>query len=71
MNNEIILPIELFDGRLSLEEIGTVAVIMSYPYQSKDILDKWDGTAIFNQMINEMMDRGMIVVEGDELVLKI
>jgi hypothetical protein len=71
MNNEITLPIELFDGRLSLEEIGTVAVIMSYPHQSKDILDKWDGTAIFNQTINEMMDRGMIVVEGDELVLKI
>ena len=71
MNNEIILPIELFDGRLSLEEIGTVAVIMSYPHQPKDILDKWDGTAIFNQTINEMMDRGMIVVEGDDLVLKL
>jgi hypothetical protein len=71
MNNEITLPIELFDGRLSLEEIGTVGVIMSYPHQPKDILDKWDGTAIFNQTINEMMDRGMIVVEGDDLVLKI
>ena len=71
MNNEITLPLELFDGRLSLEEIGTVGVIMSYPHQSKDILDKWDGTAIFNQTINEMMDRGMIVVEGDALVLKI
>ncbi len=71
MNNEIILPVELFDGRLSLEEIGTVGVIMSYPHQPKDVVDKWDETAIFNQMINEMMDRGMIVVEGDELVLKI
>jgi hypothetical protein len=71
MNNEIILPIELFDGRLSLLEIGTVGVIMSYPHQAKDVLDKWDGTVIFNQTINEMMDRGMITVEGDELVLKI
>lgn len=70
-NNSITLPIELFDGRLSLQEIGTVCVTMSYPHQSKDILDKWDGTAIFNQTINEMMDRGMIVVEGDELVLKL
>jgi len=71
MSDEIILPIELFDGRLSLEEIGTVGVIMSYPHQPKDVVDKWDETAIFNQMINKMMDRGMIVVEGDELVLKI
>jgi hypothetical protein len=70
-NNSITLPIELFDGRLSLQEIGTVCVTMSYPHQSKDILDKWDGTAIFNQTINEMMDRGMIVVEGNELVLKL
>ena len=46
-------------------------MIMSYPHQPKDILDKWDGTAIFNQTINEMMDRGMIVVEGDDLVLKL
>jgi hypothetical protein len=71
MSDEIILPIELFDGRLSLREIGTVGVIMSYPHQPKDVVDKWDETAIFNQMINKMMDRGMIVVEGDELVLKI
>ena len=70
-NNSITLPIELFDGRLSLQEIGTVCVTMSYPHQSKDILDKWDETAIFNQTINQMMDRGMIVVEGDELVLKL
>ena len=71
MSNEITLPIELFDGRLSLIEIGTVGVIMSYPHQSKDILDKWDETAIFNQTINQMMDQGMIVVEGDDLVLKL
>lgn len=71
MSNEITLPLELFDGRLSLQEIGTVGVIMSYPHQAKEILDKWDETAIFNQTINEMMDRGMIVVEGDELVLKL
>ena len=71
MSNEITLPLELFDGRLSLIEIGTVGVIMSYPHQSKDILDKWDDNAIFNQTINQMMDQGMIVVEGDELVLKL
>lgn len=71
MSNEITLPIELFDGRLSLQEIGTVCVTMSYPHQPKDILDKWDENAIFNQTINEMMDRGMIVVEGDDLVLKL
>ena len=71
MSNEITLPLELFDGRLSLIEIGTVCVTMSYPHQSKDILDKWDETAIFNQTINQMMDQGMIVVEGDDLVLKL
>lgn len=71
MSNEITLPLELFDGRLSLQEIGTVCVTMSYPHQAKEILDKWDENAIFNQTINEMMDRGMIVVEGDELVLKL
>lgn len=71
MSNEITLPLELFDGRLSLQEIGTVCVTMSYPHQPKDILDKWDENAIFNQTINEMMDQGMIVVEGDDLVLKL
>ena len=71
MNNEITLPIELFDGRFSLQEIGTIGVIMSYPHQAKEILDKWDDNDTFNQTIKKMMDRGMIVQIGDELLLNI
>lgn len=69
--HEITLPIELFDGRLSLLEVGVVAVTMSYPYQAKEILDKWDEDVNFNQTIDKMLDQGMIVVEGDDLVLKL
>ena len=71
MNKEITLPIELFDGRLSLLEIGVIGVIMFYPHQSKQVLDKWEENDIFNQTIDDMMDRGVIALIGDELLLNI
>ena len=71
MSEEIILPIELFDGRLSLTEIGTVGVIMSYPHQPKEVLDKWDGTDIFNTTIDDMMDRGMMVMDNGKIIINI
>jgi hypothetical protein len=71
MSKEIILPIELFDGRLSLTEIGTVGVIMSYPHQPKEVLDKWDGTDIFNTTIDDMMDRGMMVMDNGKIIINI
>lgn len=71
MKPEITLPLELFDGRFSLLEIGTVGVIMSYPHQAKEILGKWDETDIFNQTIHDMMNRKIMVMEGDSIVLDI
>jgi len=71
MSKEIILPIELFDGRLSLTEIGTVGVIMSYPHQPKEVLDKWDGTDMFNTTIDDMMDRGMMVMDNGKIIINI
>ena len=71
MSKEIILPIELFDGRLSLTEIGTVGVIMSYPHQPKEVLDKWDGTDMFNTTIDDMMDLGMMVMDNGKIIINI
>lgn len=71
MSDDIILPIELFDGRLSLAEIGTIGVIMSAPHQTEDILDKWENDVMLKTNLREMEDRGILEIEDGKIIINI
>lgn len=70
-NNSITLPVELFDGRLSLQEIGVIGVIMSSPHQSKEIIDKWDNDVTLKSTLDEMVDRQILVREDGKIIINI
>lgn len=69
--NEITLPIEMYDGRFTPDEIGVIGIIMSYPHQSKEILDMWDEDGIFRSVLEQMIDKKIIVFKDGEATINI
>lgn len=71
MKQDITLPIELFDARFSLEEIGTLALIMSYPYQDNKIIEFWNKHKPYTDVINSFIERKIIIFDGDKMEIDI
>lgn len=71
MSEEIILPLELFDGRFSLRETGTIAVLMSAPHLSQEALAIWEGDDMLKETVDEMVERGIIIRKNNQWILDI
>ena len=68
---EIILPIELFDGRFTPEQIGVLTTFISYPYQEKNVLDKWENDGKFVSVLKELMEEKIITFENGQATVNI
>lgn len=71
MNTQINIPIEIFDGVFSLEEIAVICIIMSCPHQSPEVLDFWNKDVSFNNTMNKLISKGVIEIEGDKLEVNV
>lgn len=69
---DIALPIEVIDGRFTLEEIGTIAVLMGIPILPAESIEKWGKEVNFTKVINDFVKAGVAIVvpEGDGVRLE-
>lgn len=68
---EITLPIEMYDGRFTPDEIGVLGIFVSYPHQPKEVLDMWDEDGIFRSVLEQMIDKKIIVFKDGEATINI
>jgi hypothetical protein len=66
MKNEIQVPLELFDGRFDLKEIGTICLILSTPHLEKEAIDKWDDHGEIASVVHNLMKKKYITIDENE-----
>lgn len=69
--NDIILPKELTTGAFTLEQIGTICVLMAIPTLKPEQITAWATDVTFLRTINDLIDEGIAVptVEADGTTL--
>ena len=63
---QITLPIELFDGRFTLEQVGAIAVLMGIPYMTQEVVTHWGKDDSFMPIVNKLVNDGHAKVTPDE-----
>lgn len=63
---DITIPLELFENKFNLQEIGAICLLLSAPHIQKENLDKWGLDATLAETIKKLTDNRTIVVEKDE-----
>lgn len=61
---DIILPVELANGALTLEEIGTIFVLTSISHQ---FIDHWKDDADFRRILLSLKNEGIVSMKDGEL----
>lgn len=52
---DITVPLEVLDGRFSLEQIGAISVLMGIPYMPKEKVEHWGNIPEFMEIINDFV----------------
>ena len=70
--HDITLPLEIIDGRFTLEQIGTISVLMGIPLMPSDKIQKWGDNQKFMDVISGFVkDKIAVPVpEGDGIKLE-
>lgn len=71
MQNEVTIPLELFDGRFSLEEISTISMIFASPHLSLKTREQWGGNSTCNEITEKLITDGIIKFQDDKIVIDI
>jgi hypothetical protein len=66
LQRNITIPIDLINGSLTLDEIGTLVVLMSLPHCDNDF--GWDTNKTFNKNLKHFIDEEIVVPTGDNSV---
>lgn len=72
MKKEVSIPIEVVSSNLTLEEIGTICVVMFLPSMTEEIMQGWAENRHFESMIRKMKNSGILKLtengeNGDEI----
>jgi hypothetical protein len=67
MDNDIKIPLELSEGELTLEEIGTIVVLMCIPSLDKNVVTQWQESGILQSNIDNLKDQGIIKISDNHL----
>lgn len=51
----ITLPLEVFDGRFTLEQVGAIAILMAIPNMTKENVTHWGNDAFFMPIVNGLV----------------
>lgn len=71
MQNDITIPLELFDGRFSLEEIATVSMLLASPHMSLKTREQWADNSTCNEITKKLIKDRIIKIQGDKLEIDI
>lgn len=63
---KIILPIELATSGLSLQEIGTIFVMFSFPHTNQKDKARWGKSSEFAEICNDLIDKGLITINKND-----
>lgn len=69
--NDITIPLELFDGRFSLEEISTISMILASPHLSLKTREKWGDNQTCNELADKLVRDGIIKFHEDKIEINI
>jgi hypothetical protein len=69
--NEITIPLELFDGRFSLEEIATISMIFASPNLSLKTREQWGGNPKCGEITDKLVQEGIIKFHDDKIEIDI
>jgi hypothetical protein len=56
---DITLPLEVLDGRFTLEQVGAISVLMGIPYMTNEQVDHWGSIPEFIPVINNFVKTGI------------
>jgi hypothetical protein len=69
--NDITIPLELFDGRFSLEEISTISMILASPHLSLKTREQWGDDQTCNELADKLVRDGIIKFHEDKIEINI
>jgi hypothetical protein len=69
--NDITIPLELFDGRFSLEEISTISMILASPHLSLKTREQWGEDQTCNELADKLVRDGIIKFHEDKIEINI
>jgi len=61
----ITLPLEVFDGRFTLEQVGAIAILMGVPLMTAENVTLWGNNEFFMPIINGLVNAGYATVHPD------
>jgi len=64
LQQDITIPTEIINGSLSLEEIGTLIILMSLPYCDEDY--GWGGNEQFNKNLKHFIEEEIVIPNTDD-----
>ena len=68
MKNEICIPIDIFDGRFSLEEIAAIGVLMSIHYIPVKNKNKWLNDPHLQKVVDTFLENGVVKITEDKTI---
>lgn len=71
MKKEIQLPLEIFDGRFTLEEIGALSILMSLFHLEETNKEKWFDDEYLQQIVLHLSKKGHLNLSEDGKIIEI
>ncbi len=69
----ITLPLEVVDGRFTLEQVGAIVVLMGVPTMPNEKIDHWGNDPKFMPIVNDLVATGVAkaINDGDSVLIEI
>jgi hypothetical protein len=72
MNGDITLPLEVSNGKLTLEEIGAIFVLFSLPkIEDEELKTSWSNDDYLGEVLQSMIDRKIVEYDTKDGILEI
>lgn len=71
MQTEINLPLEIFNGKFSLEEIATMCLILASPHLPEKTRVYWGDNETCNQTTENLIEKNIIIIHEDHIEIDI
>lgn len=68
MQNDITIPLELLNGRYSLEEIATMIILFASPHLSVKTREYWCDNESCNRITDRLAKEGIIIFHDDDRI---
>lgn len=69
MNDTMTIPLEIMDGRFSLEEISTITILLASAQIPN--INIWTSNNRFNEIIDQLTEKNVLKFENDKLEINL